>query len=74
MNEPLVLTCEVESSLTPAVLWIRHGQPITPFFNPNFQVRYVKVADIIVYIHKACNWMLDGSYNVTADWLSAEAM
>lgn len=38
MNQPLVLTCEAESSLTPAVSWIRHGQPITPFINPNYQV------------------------------------
>ncbi|XP_063876640.1 hemicentin-1-like isoform X2 [Scylla paramamosain] len=39
LNDPLTLTCEVDSSLTPAVSWIRHGQPITPFLNPNFQVR-----------------------------------
>ncbi|XP_050723288.1 hemicentin-1-like isoform X2 [Eriocheir sinensis] len=39
MNQPLVLTCDAESSLMPAVSWIRHGQPITPFINPNYQVR-----------------------------------
>nr|XP_053650237.1 hemicentin-1-like [Cherax quadricarinatus] len=39
LNQPLVLTCEAESSLTPAASWIRHGRPITPFTNPNYQVR-----------------------------------
>ncbi|XP_042230990.1 hemicentin-1-like isoform X2 [Homarus americanus] len=39
LNQPLVLTCEAESSLKPAVSWVRHGQPITPFTNANYQVR-----------------------------------
>ncbi|XP_071515843.1 hemicentin-1-like [Panulirus ornatus] len=40
LHQPLVLTCQAESSLTPAVSWVRHGRPITPFTSPNFQVRY----------------------------------
>ncbi|KAK3876548.1 hypothetical protein Pcinc_018676 [Petrolisthes cinctipes] len=35
----LVLTCEAESSLTPARTWLRHGRPLSPFTNPNIQVR-----------------------------------
>ncbi|XP_069163060.1 hemicentin-1 isoform X2 [Procambarus clarkii] len=39
LNQPLVLTCEAESTLTPAVSWVRHGRPITPFTNANYQIR-----------------------------------
>ncbi|KAK3860462.1 hypothetical protein Pcinc_033489 [Petrolisthes cinctipes] len=34
----LVLTCEAESSLTPACTWLRHDRPLSPFTNPNIQV------------------------------------
>ncbi|XP_063600047.1 hemicentin-1-like [Penaeus indicus] len=39
LHQPVALTCEAESSLTPAVSWSRHGRPITPYVDPNLQVR-----------------------------------
>ncbi|XP_066942937.1 hemicentin-1-like isoform X1 [Macrobrachium rosenbergii] len=39
VNQPLVLSCEAESSLEAAASWTRHGRPILHYSDPNLQVR-----------------------------------
>ncbi|XP_068231428.1 hemicentin-1-like [Palaemon carinicauda] len=39
VNQPLILTCEAESSLEAASSWTRHGRPILHYGDTNLQVR-----------------------------------